>query len=44
MIGTPLVEVIVVETAALASSRLPEPSGNSSWSTQMLKRLFAGTV
>ena len=44
MIGTPFCDVIVVETAVSASARFPDPSGNCSSSTQMLNRLFAGTV
>ena len=44
MIGTPLVDRTVVETATLASGFCPEPAGSCSSSTQIVVREFAGTV
>ncbi len=44
MIGTPLVDVIVLDTATLSSGFSPDPAGICSSSTQMVERPLAGTV
>ncbi len=44
MIGTPFVTLMRAETSVEASGRRPEPAGNCSSSTGIVRRWRAGTV